>query len=163
MSDDFCERASKIELLLMDCDGVLTDGLLYYSPVGEEIKVFNVRDGFGLVKWKTVGKKWGIITGRSSECLAIRSRELSADYLVQGSPDKLHDVRVIANDLGLGLEQIAFVGDDEPDVEAMTNVGLAVAVADAEPIVLTAAHFVTRRNGGSGAVRETIDKILNCR
>lgn len=162
-TDNIRDKASRIELLLMDCDGVLTDGRLYYSSAGEEIKVFHVRDGFGLVKWKAAGKSWGIITGRSSECLTRRANELNADHLVQGSSNKLADVISIIDKLGLDLTQVAYIGDDEPDVEALKNVGFSIGVGDAVPEVLANVDFTTQNAGGHGAVREAIEYILSCR
>ncbi len=151
---------SAIRLLVLDCDGVLTDGSINIDDDGVETKSFNVRDGFGIALWRRMGYEVAIITGRSSRALQFRAAELGIRHLHQGVADKpavLHD---LLRRLGLAPEQAAYVGDDWPDLPAMAAVGYAVAPADAEPAVLRCAHFVTSRPGGRGCVRETVEHLL---
>ena len=144
LTNGVIERAKKIKLLLMDCDGVLTDGRLYYNENGEALKVFHVRDGQGLVTWHKAGFRSGIISGRSLALVNVRARELGIEF---------EAAKVSHN-------ETAFIGDDVADVMLMNQVGLAVAVADALYAAKEAAHFVTMINGGCGAVREVTDIIL---
>lgn len=165
MTDDALQiKASRIKLLLMDCDGVLTDGRLYFSPSGEAMKVFHVRDGQGIVRWHQAGFRSGVITGRDAgEILEVRASELGIHFLKGRSADKVHDLEAILRDAAVTLEETAFVGDDLPDLAIMKRVGFPVAVADAAYEVKAAAAYVTRANGGSGAVREVIDLLLAAR
>jgi YrbI family 3-deoxy-D-manno-octulosonate 8-phosphate phosphatase len=145
----------------MDCDGVLTDGRLYFSSHGEEMKVFDVRDGQGIVSWHRAGFKSGIISGRgASEIINKRAEELGIEFVRTSSKDKMKELSEIVNTLGLSLDEVAFVGDDLGDIEVMQNVGLAVAVADAVEDTKRVAAYVTKANGGRGAVREIIDMLL---
>ncbi|HTH39031.1 MAG TPA: HAD hydrolase family protein [Pyrinomonadaceae bacterium] len=154
----------KIELLLMDCDGVLTDGRLYFSPAGEAMKVFHVRDGQGIVQWHKAGFLSGIITGRDSEnILKIRADELGMRFLRVRSEDKIKDLGSILGEIGLSADQTAYIGDDLGDLTLLRSVGLPIAVADAVPEVIAAAAYVTKANGGYGAVREVIDLLLNAK
>lgn len=156
--------ASKVKLLLMDCDGVLTDGRLYFSAAGEAMKVFHVRDGQGIVSWHKVGFKSGIITGRDGEgILRARAEELGIDYLSVRSENKVRDLERILIEAGVAEDETAFVGDDIGDLPVMARVGLPVAVADAVPEVLAAAVYVTKADGGRGAVREVTDLLLASR
>ena len=144
----------------MDCDGVLTDGRLYFGLTGEELKVFDVRDGQGIVMWHQAGFRSGIITGRNSPIVDLRASSLRIEFVRQGVKDKT----VVLDEL-LGLaeitrDEVAFIGDDLPDLEVMRSVGLAVAVADAMDVVKEAAFYVTEQKGGRGAVRELIDLLL---
>ena len=160
MQTEIIERAKKIKLLLMDCDGVLTDGRLYFSEAGEEIKVFHVRDGQGLVMWHRAGFRSGIISGRKSIIVFKRAEDLGIDYVKIGSKDKLKDFAEIIEDAGVEIEEVAYVGDDIPDIELMKIVGLAMTVADAVPEVLPFAKYQTGAKGGLGAVREITDLLL---
>ncbi len=160
VNDEVAERARKVKLLLMDCDGVLTDGRLYYSENGEALKVFHVRDGQGLVEWHRNGFRSGIITGRRSQALEFRADELGIDFLKQASTDKDADFRNILADSGLSPFEVAFIGDDIPDLVLFGKVGLSFAVADAHRKLLASADIVTDSNGGFGAVREAIDYLL---
>ncbi len=155
-------RCGRIEMLLLDVDGVLTDGGIIYGDNGLELKKFHVRDGSGLKIWQYVGKRTGIITGRTSQVVAVRAAELGIDPVYQGAAEKLPAFRRLLAETGLCPEQVCFIGDDVPDLSVLVNCGLAVAVADACPEVRVAAHHVTRRAGGRGAVRETIELILRC-
>lgn len=151
---------SQLRVLLMDCDGVLTDGRLYFGPTGEELKVFNVRDGQGLAKWHRAGFRSGIISGRDSPMVELRARQLGMEFVLQGVDDKAAAIREVAEAAGVMLEETAFIGDDLPDVAAMQLAGFAVAVADAHESAWAAADYVTKLPGGYGAVREVIDLIL---
>jgi len=145
----------------MDCDGVLTDGRLYFSSHGEEMKVFDVRDGQGIVSWHRAGFKSGIISGRgASEIINKRAEELGIEFVRTSSPDKIRDLNEIVEELGLSLDEVAFIGDDIGDIEVMRAVGFAAAVADAVEETKQVATYITKANGGRGAVREVIDMLL---
>ncbi len=161
ISIDLYSHFKRIKLLLMDCDGVLTDGRLYFSASGEEMKVFHVRDGQGLVMWHRAGFRSGIITGRDAETI-IRKRadELGIHYLRARSNDKIADFDEILAVAGVTPEETAFIGDDIGDLGLLGKVGLSVGVADAVAEVLATAMYVTKANGGSGAVREVTDLLL---
>ena len=163
LTDDLIARARKVKLLLMDCDGVLTDGRLYFTENGEEMKVFHVRDGQGLVLWHNAGFSSGIISGRSLSLVEVRTRELGIEYVREKSEDKLRDFQSVLRSSQLSSEETAFIGDDLPDIVLMKQVGLAVAVADAVPETKSAAHFITSLRGGCGAVREVTDLILQAK
>lgn len=158
---ELAARARNIKLLLMDCDGVLTDGRLYFSAGGEELKVFHVRDGQGIVMWHQAGFRSGIISGRNSPIVEMRARQLGVEFIVQGRNEKVGAFNEIAAAAGLELNEIAYIGDDIPDAAVMNLAGFAVAVADAANEARTAAHYVTTLKGGHGAVRELIDLLLN--
>lgn len=161
IDDSLLSRARDIKLLLMDCDGVLTDGCLYFSVRGEELKVFHVRDGQGIVDWHKAGFRSGIISGRDSPIVEMRAKELGIEFILQGRNEKLPAFHEILSLAAVSPEDVAFIGDDKPDAEVMPFVGLAVAVGDAHDSAKAAAHYVTKANGGSGAVREVIDLLLN--
>ena len=154
------ERCLAINLLLMDVDGVLTDGGIVYTSRGDELKAFHVRDGSGLKLWTGQGKRAGIITGRSSEVVARRAAELGLDPVIQGAADKGAALDRILTQLNKRPEQVCYVGDDVIDLPAMRRVGLAVAPADACAEAKADAHYVTSAAGGRGAVREVIELIL---
>jgi 3-deoxy-D-manno-octulosonate 8-phosphate phosphatase (KDO 8-P phosphatase) len=154
------ERAKLVKLLIMDCDGVLTDGRLFFGPMGEELKVFFVRDGEGLVLLHKAGLRSGVISGRNSPIVEMRMKQLFVDYIYQGRKEKISAFKEMIAEAGVSPEEVAFIGDDTPDAEVFPLVGLAVAVGDAHPKVISAAHYVTNADGGRGAVREIIDLIL---
>lgn len=158
------QRAAAIRMVLMDCDGVLTDGRLYYSfdgaQVTESLKVFHIHDGQGLRLASLAGLKLGIITGRSSPALIHRAEELGIEHLHQSVSDKLTIYNQIKLSSNLADNNIAYIGDDLPDLPPMRRCGLAVAVRNAVLEVRSNAHYVTRLRGGMGAVRETIDLLL---
>ncbi|MFZ1700536.1 MAG: HAD hydrolase family protein [Pyrinomonadaceae bacterium] len=163
ISADVRARAGKITLLLMDCDGVLTDGRLYFGRTGEELKVFHARDGQGIVDWHKAGFRSGIISGRNSPIVEMRAKQLGVEFIWQGRKEKtsaLNEILAVAN---VGADQVAFIGDDTPDAEIMPLVGLGLAVGDAHDAVKEIAHYVTTRDGGRGAVRELIDLLLQVR
>ncbi len=148
----------------MDCDGVLTDGRLYFSASGESLKVFNVRDGQGIADWHKAGFVSGIISGRdAAEIVGARARELGMKYVKTGSRDKVADLTEILKDADASPEQVAYVGDDVGDVELMKVVGFPVAVADAVSAAKSTAVYVTLSLGGHGAIREVTDLILKAK
>lgn len=153
-------RAAHIKLLLMDCDGVLTDGQLMLLENGDEQKRFNVRDGQGLVLLHRAGLRSGVISGRRSSFVERRMRELGVTYLRQGSVDKIKDFTELIAEAKVAEHEVAFVGDDLADIPLMRRVGLAIAVADAVAETRTAADHVTHSKGGDGAVREVVELIL---
>ncbi len=156
--------ARQVKLLLMDCDGVLTDGRLYFSERGEELKVFHVRDGQGLVMWHDAGFRSGIISGRDAgKIIERRAAELGMDYVRVKSSDKIKAFEEIIADAGVSAEAVAFIGDDVGDIALMKTVGLPIAVADAASEVLAAAVYITKANGGLGAVREVTDMLLKAK
>ena len=153
-------RASRIKLLLMDCDGVLTDGRLWLTGDGDEQKSFNTHDGLGLSLLHRAGLKSGIITGRSSKAVTRRAQELGIEFVRQGNPDKIAAFEQLLLEANVAESEVAFVGDDLPDIPLMRRAELAVAVADAVEETRFAAHYLTRAIGGHGAVREVIELIL---
>lgn len=153
-------RAAHVKLLLMDCDGVLTDGRLTLLPNGDEQKTFHVRDGHGLVLWHRAGLRSGIISGRTSSLVNRRAEELGIAYLRQGTWDKIKDFTELLTEAGIKESEAAFIGDDVTDIPLMRRVQLAVAVADATEETRRAAHYVTQTAGGQGAVREIIEIML---
>jgi 3-deoxy-D-manno-octulosonate 8-phosphate phosphatase (KDO 8-P phosphatase) len=152
---------TNIKLLLMDCDGVLTDGRLYYSSSGEEMKAFHVRDGHAIVEWHKAGNRSGIISGRNSKAVEIRARELGIEFVYQGVSNKSAVLDEILSLSGVVAKDAVFIGDDIPDIEVMQAVGFSVAVGDAAAEVRQIADLVTVANGGRGAVREAIDHLVN--
>jgi 3-deoxy-D-manno-octulosonate 8-phosphate phosphatase (KDO 8-P phosphatase) len=154
------QRCAAIELLVVDVDGVLTDGRIVYTAEGVELKAFHVRDGSGLTFWQKLGKQVAILSGRKSKTVDVRAQELGIRLVRQGAADKLAAFRQMLVQLGLRVEQAAAVGDDLPDLPVLRAAGLAVAVADACPEVRAVAHHVTLTKGGRGAVREVIEMIL---
>jgi len=155
-------RAKRIKLLLMDCDGVMTDGRIMLLENGDEQKTFNVRDGHGIVLFHRAGLKTGIISGRSSSFVQKRAWELGMpqEFVWQGCHNKIETFEDVLIRAQLEASEVAFVGDDLTDIPIMQRVGLAVAVADAEEETKRAAHHLTERSGGHGAVREVTDLIL---
>ena len=165
-NDSVSRRAAAIEAILLDVDGVLTDGT--FEP-GDEVagiperKRFHSRDGLGLVMAKRSGLRLGFVTGRSSGTVRGRARELSLDYLREGCFDKGPAFDEACLRFGLSPEQVAFVGDDVQDLPALRRAGFAAAPADAHPAVLACVHFVADAPGGRGAVRQIIERILEAR
>jgi 3-deoxy-D-manno-octulosonate 8-phosphate phosphatase (KDO 8-P phosphatase) len=156
-------RASRIRLLVLDVDGVLTDGRLHISATGEEVKVFHVRDGSGLVALQRAGVTVAIISGRASAAVTRRASELGIAHVRQGIGDKGAALDALCAELGLAQEEVACVGDDTPDLPMFDRAGIAVAVADAHPAAAARAHWVTQARGGRGAVRELCDLLLAAR
>jgi 3-deoxy-D-manno-octulosonate 8-phosphate phosphatase (KDO 8-P phosphatase) len=164
MSPSVAARAKKIRLLLMDVDGVLTDGHVYLQsfPDGTalEAKAFHSQDGAGLKLARDAGLRTGVITGRKSAAVERRAKEVGMEFVYQGYAEKINAYEEIVRRAGVLDAEIAYVGDDLPDLPIFERVGLAIAVANAVAEVLEAAHHVTRRGGGEAGVREAIEEIL---
>ena len=154
------ERAKSIKLLIMDCDGVLTDGRLYFGADGEALKVFDVRDGYGLKLWHDAGFKSGIISGRKSPIVEKRAKDLGIEFVWLGREEKAAAFNELVAAANIPPDQIAFIADDTIDLPIFPLVGLSVAVGNAHESVRASAQLVTQKNGGRGAVRELIDLIL---
>ena len=152
--------ASRVRLVVFDIDGVMTNGQLILGPKGEELKIFHVRDGQGLVMLRQSGMPIAVITGRQSEVVAARMAELGIEYVYQGQRDKLLALADLCARLKLGVEDICYVGDDLPDLPVLRRVGLPVTVADGHPLCVEAAHWRTQAYGGAGAVREICEFIM---
>lgn len=160
VSEQVMARAEQIRLLILDVDGVMSDGLIYMGNSGEELKAFNVRDGYGIRCALTSGIEVAIITGRKAKLLEDRCETLGITHLYQGQSDKLIAYRNLLEKLALAPDNVAYVGDDLIDWPVMAEVGLSVAVADAHPLLVPRADYVTRIHGGRGAVREVCDLLL---
>jgi len=156
------ERCGPIELIVLDVDGVLTDGQIILAGPDLEVKAFHVRDGSGLALWRNAGKRTAIISGRDSPAVARRAAELKIGVVLQGVSDKAAALQSVLATTGLKAEQAAAIGDDVPDLPMLRAVGLAIAVADACPEVRDMAHFVTQMPGGRGAVREVVELLMGC-
>ena len=154
------QRCQQIELIIADVDGVLTDGSLVLDNQGIETKRFHIRDGMGIRVWQKAGYQFGVITHRSSQVVKIRMAELGVSIVRQGADDKLAAFQEILGEVGLTADKACYVGDDLLDLPAVRAAGLGVAVADACGEMCREADFVTEGRGGSGAVRETIERIL---
>ena len=155
------QKARDIKLLVLDVDGVLTDGRLWYGNTGEELKAFHIQDGLGIKLLLRSGVDIAIITGRRSALVARRAKELGIRHVIQGREDKLVALETMRTELGIELEQIAYVGDDLPDLSAIRAAGLGIAVANAVAVVAEHAAHKTVRCGGDGAVREVCELILH--
>ena len=160
MNSDIDDRAGRIKLLLMDCDGVLTDGRLWLTGDGDEQKAFHVRDGQGIGLLHQAGIKTGIISGRASGATERRAQELNISFVRQDAKDKIEALEEILTRAGVSAHECAYIGDDVGDIPVMNQVGLAVAVADAVEEAKRAAQYLTKANGGHGAVREVCELIL---
>lgn len=160
MQNETLKRASNIKLLIVDVDGVLTNGQLFIGNNHEELKAFNVRDGLGLRLIQKTGIELAIITGKQSKIVEFRAQELGIKYVYQGQPNKVPAFLNLLDTLNLKPEQVAYIGDDLPDLPLLRQVGLAAVVADAEPYIVPFAHYQTKRKGGKGAVREFCDFIM---
>ncbi|MGA9575773.1 MAG: 3-deoxy-manno-octulosonate-8-phosphatase KdsC [Lysobacterales bacterium] len=154
------ERAASVRMLVLDVDGVLTDGKLYFDHAGNEMKAFNTRDGMGMKALQRAGIEVAVITGRRSAAVKHRMDQLGIRHVYQGREDKLDAFLELLEITGLDARQICFAGDDWIDLPVLLRAGLAVSVADAEEHVKERVHWVTRRNGGDGAVREICNLIL---
>ena len=154
------EGVRHVRLLLLDVDGVLTDGRLYYDAEGRVLKAFDVRDGVGIHRLHRSGVLTGVISGREDTAARRRAEELGMAIVLLGEPSKGRAVDRILAERRLDPDDVAFVGDDIPDIPALAKVGVPIAVADAHPDVLAVARYVTKAPGGRGAVREVADAIL---
>lgn len=153
-------RAKHIKLLLLDVDGVLTDGSITYTHSGDEIKTFHCRDGFGMNMLQKIGVTIGLITARHSEALERRVRDLKLSYVFQGARRKMEVYNTLIAQLQLTPQQVAFMGDDWLDLPVLTQVGLAATVADGAPELIPLVHYVSPHPGGRGAVRDLCDLII---
>jgi 3-deoxy-D-manno-octulosonate 8-phosphate phosphatase (KDO 8-P phosphatase) len=158
--DTLVERARDVRLLVLDVDGVLTDGRLYFGARGEQLKCFHVRDGAGIKQVLNAGLQVAVISGRQSKAVDRRMSELGVTWIRQGVGDKLAALRELMDMLNLTPQAVASVGDDTPDLPLFEVARLAVAVADAHPSVKSRAHFITQAIGGHGAVREVCDLLI---
>ena len=158
--DEVESRAARVRLLLLDCDGVLTDGRITPVEGGEELKSFHTRDGHGLVMLHRAGLRSGIISGRKSRLVELRAADLGVSFVRQGALDKVEAFESLLSEAGVEPSQAAYVGDDVVDIPLMRRCALAIAVADATEDTRAAAHHVTRLPGGFGAVREVCELIL---
>jgi 3-deoxy-D-manno-octulosonate 8-phosphate phosphatase (KDO 8-P phosphatase) len=154
------ERAKRVELLILDVDGVLTDGRIVYGPDKSEWKFFDVKDGHGIKLIQRAGIEVGIITGRQSDIVGRRSKELGIEFVYQGQFDKVAALSDIIEKTGVAWEKIAYVGDDIVDIPVMKRVGFAATVHDSVQEVKDVAHYVAHKSGGRGAVREIIEFIM---
>ena len=152
--------AEPIRCILSDVDGVMTDGRIIYDSAGFETKQFHVRDGLGIKLWMQAGFPFGIITARNSQMVDRRANELGIDHVSQGSGDKLNRATEVLSQWGCELASVCYIGDDLPDIAVMKQVGLAVAPADAATDAREVAHWVLRTDGGQGAVREVVERLL---
>ncbi len=162
-SPDVVERASKIKVLVLDVDGVMTDGRIVYGTFGEELKNFDVNDGLGIILAKRSGLRCAILTAKGSRVVFKRARELKIDKVYQNFHYKIRALEPICRRFGVSESEICFVGDDVIDAPLLKRVGLAVCPPNAMDEVRELAHFVTRKNGGRGAVREVCDLLIEAR
>ena len=154
------ERMRRVRVVALDVDGVLTDGRIYVSDDGSRIRSFDVKDGSGIVYLQRVGVRVALLSGECREAVRHRAERLGIETVLLGYKDKLKGLAELLDAEGVSGEDVAYVGDDLPDIPVMTRVGLAVAVRDAHPLVRGVAHWVTRRRGGRGAVREVAERLL---
>lgn len=160
MTEQLQQKARPIRLAVFDVDGVMTDGRLYFTSLGDELKAFNVKDGLGLNLLRKTGVEVAIITGRTSELVARRASDLKIQHLVQGREDKKTALQELLAQLALAPEQVAYLGDDLPDLPAIRYVGLGATVANASSLMKSHADLITARPGGDGAVREFCEWIM---
>jgi 3-deoxy-D-manno-octulosonate 8-phosphate phosphatase (KDO 8-P phosphatase) len=154
------QRLRAIRLLLLDVDGVMTDGGIYFTERGDEVKKFNIHDGYGIAKLQKSGVIVGILTGRTSQLVVRRARELGISEVHQNLENKLEMYEQIRTKLNLTDHQVAYIGDDEPDIPVMKKAGFAACPANATVTVRREADFICKNRGGEGAVREVVDIIL---
>jgi 3-deoxy-D-manno-octulosonate 8-phosphate phosphatase (KDO 8-P phosphatase) len=157
---EFSNRAKPIKLMIFDVDGILTDGSLYFTDSGEEIKAFNTLDGHGLKMLQATGVKLAVISGRKSRCVEKRMENLGITLLYQGIENKLQTYLKMVAELNLQPTQTGFMGDDLPDLPVMRRCGLAVSVPEAPEIIRKYAHLITKSSGGRGAVREACELLM---
>lgn len=160
MLPELKEKAARIRLLVLDVDGVLTDGRLYFSENGDELKTFDTQDGHGIKMLQQAGIPCAIITGRNTKLVERRARNLGIAHLLQSREDKLVALRELIGPLGIALNEVAYAGDDWPDLPAIRAAGLGIAVANAHDVLYEHADYVTSLSGGRGAVREICDLLL---
>jgi len=159
-ADELAARCGPIALLLVDVDGVLTDGRIIVDDLGVESKNFHVRDGFAIALWRKAGKRVAILSGRRAKVVELRAAELGISPVIQGEPSKSAPFRALLAELGLEANQVCYMGDDLPDLPVLRAVGLSACPADAVEEVRNVVHIVAKANGGEGAVREVVELIL---
>lgn len=160
MKNSFIKRLKKIKLLVMDVDGVLTDGKIVIDSQGRETKIFDVQDGFGIVLIRRAGLKTAILSAREAEAVSFRAKDLQIDRVYQNACPKIHGFRKLLKDFNIKENEICFIGDDLPDLSVLKRVGFAVAVKNANEELKKEVHYITKNRGGKGAVREIIEMIL---
>ncbi|MBT1452482.1 3-deoxy-manno-octulosonate-8-phosphatase KdsC [Glaciecola sp. XM2] len=160
VSQDIYEACKHLKLLVLDVDGVLSDGLIYLGNNNEEFKAFNTKDGYGIKAVAACGVDVAVITGRTSSIVQNRMQALNAKFIIQGEEDKQQALQTLMKECGLSPKEVASVGDDMPDAGLFALSAVKVAVQDAHPQLLQQANFVTKNKGGRGAVREFCDLIL---
>ena len=163
LSPELVQRASRITTLILDVDGVLTDGRIVYANYGDELKFFDVQDGAGLVFWRRAGLRSAIITARRSRLLARRAKEMQVDHVIQGALLKLPAYEQLVKRWKLKPEEICAVGDDLMELSLLRRAGLAVTVPSAVEELRLVAHYVTKRHAGHGAIREIVEVILKAK
>lgn len=162
ISEQLRQQFSTIKLLVCDVDGVFSDGRIYLGNDGEELKAFHTKDGFGIKALIASGVQVAVITGRQSSIVAKRMQALNVAHILQGQNDKLPALQALAATLKISAAEIAYIGDDVPDLACLHFVGVGIAVEDAHPSLLAAANYITCIRGGFGAVREVCDVIMQC-
>ncbi len=162
VNNNILNKAKNIKLLVCDVDGVFSDGRIYLGNDGEELKAFHTKDGFGIKALGSSGVAVAIITGRRSTIVANRMKALNVQHIIQGQEDKLPALLALAEELHIDIGEIAYIGDDMPDLPCITTVGLGIAVEDAHPMVKANSDYSTFTRGGFGAVREVCDLIMLC-
>lgn len=163
IAPEILQRASKVSVLLLDVDGVLTDGRIVYAEYGDELKFFDVQDGAGLVFWNRMGLQSAIITSRTSRLVKRRAKELRVNFLVQGALLKLPVYEQMLKRLRVSDEQVCAIGDDLMELPILRRAGLAVAVPNGVEEVKRVCHYTTSRAGGRGAVREVVEILLKAK
>ncbi len=154
------EKIKKIKALVLDVDGILTDGKIIIDSHGEEIKYFDVQDGFGLVLFKKAGFKTAIISAREAKAVTMRAKDLKIDKVYQNAIPKIDAYEKLLKDLNVRDEEVCYMGDDLPDIPVLKRAGLAIAVPNAVAETKRVCNYITRKNGGDGAVREVVELIL---
>ncbi len=162
-SPEVLTRAKEVEILLLDVDGILTDGGIILTSSNEEIKVFSVLDGMGIKLLQKIGVEVGIVSSRNSKVVEHRGKELGIEIIIQGELNKLSAVENILLKKGLTFKNLAYMGDDWVDIPLLKRAGLAVSVPNAWHPVKDYAHYITKREGGKGAVREVCELILRAK
>lgn len=160
ISEDISQRAKHIKLLICDVDGVFSDGRIYLGNNGEELKAFNTRDGYGIKAVQSAGIDVAIITGRQSKLVEQRMKSLTVKHIYQGHENKVDAYQQMLDKLSLTPSQVAYIGDDIPDLAVMEQVGLSISVPDGHPYVKIKSDHITSLKGGFGAVREICDLLL---
>ena len=154
------QKLQRVKILVMDVDGTMTDSKVYYSARGEEFKAFSIRDGMGIELLRRAGLQAAILTSENSEIVTARARKLKIDHVLLGSRSKLRDLEGLAEKSGINLDEIAYIGDDVNDIQAMQACGVKACPKDAVEAVKAVCNYISDFNGGSGAVRQLIERIL---